>query len=291
MKVLDAQMQLRTCRHPAWPIATLGNCHCNNRVYSIQAGRWTTPDPVATPWWNMTSYVCCFLQLSDPTGLADSGLPPDPGHNSRNHLAQLEAEATEQGKCLYVSTICNDTDTIEYRIDDFPPDHKGKRTYWGNRWVSMTSDGIGECITKKYKFKRLPTQAEVDEWAKKLKAWEQEMKDWARRRDDELDRIERTRKRKIEEAKKAMRDCIGFCTAGMAVCIASLTYPAGPVAVAGCIAAYTVCEAGCRNVYVNSRDAADADAKEGKENWLTSNPHPPVPPMPQVPPVYKPSGD
>jgi len=47
----------------------LGNYHCNNRVYSIQAGRWLSPDQARSPYWNLNGYVLRQMQVSDPTGL------------------------------------------------------------------------------------------------------------------------------------------------------------------------------------------------------------------------------
>ncbi len=35
----------------------LGQYYCWNRNYDVNLGRWTTPDPVATPWWNLMDYV------------------------------------------------------------------------------------------------------------------------------------------------------------------------------------------------------------------------------------------
>ena len=35
----------------------LGQYYCWNRNYDVNLGRWTTPDPVATPWWSLFDYV------------------------------------------------------------------------------------------------------------------------------------------------------------------------------------------------------------------------------------------
>ncbi|MBX3475676.1 MAG: hypothetical protein KF754_15000 [Planctomycetes bacterium] len=51
-------------------INELGTCYCWNRTYDVFMGRWTTPDPAATPWGNLWDY--CMLranQLVDATGL------------------------------------------------------------------------------------------------------------------------------------------------------------------------------------------------------------------------------
>ena len=45
----------------------LGQYYCWNRTYDINLGRWTTPDPVATPWWNLFDYC-----ISDPVSSADA---------------------------------------------------------------------------------------------------------------------------------------------------------------------------------------------------------------------------
>ncbi|MCZ2078182.1 MAG: hypothetical protein LC130_24690, partial [Bryobacterales bacterium] len=40
----------------------------------INTGRWTTPDPVATPWWNLFDYCSAKLsRRSDPSGLDSPG--------------------------------------------------------------------------------------------------------------------------------------------------------------------------------------------------------------------------
>ncbi|MCC6573369.1 MAG: hypothetical protein IT462_06205 [Planctomycetes bacterium] len=48
----------------------LGTYYCWNRVYSPYLGRWTTPDPAASPFWNLWDYcVNAPTCLADPTGL------------------------------------------------------------------------------------------------------------------------------------------------------------------------------------------------------------------------------
>ncbi len=50
----------------------LGNYYCWNRIYEPSTGRWTTPDPAASPWANLN---CCghnLLQRSDPSGLEEA---------------------------------------------------------------------------------------------------------------------------------------------------------------------------------------------------------------------------
>ncbi len=46
----------------------LGQYYCWNRTYDVNLGRWTMPDPVASPWWNL-AFCSRPLQASDPTGL------------------------------------------------------------------------------------------------------------------------------------------------------------------------------------------------------------------------------
>ncbi len=49
----------------------LGQYYCWNRTYDINLGRWTTPDPVATPWWNLFDYVRNRpSQVADIAGLS-----------------------------------------------------------------------------------------------------------------------------------------------------------------------------------------------------------------------------
>ncbi len=48
----------------------VGQYYCWNRTYDINTGRWTTPDPVATPWWNLQDYCSTKPNRnSDPSGL------------------------------------------------------------------------------------------------------------------------------------------------------------------------------------------------------------------------------
>lgn len=52
----------------------LGNYHCNNRVYSIGAGRWLSPDQAARPFWNRFEYAAARpVQFVDPSGLRSAG--------------------------------------------------------------------------------------------------------------------------------------------------------------------------------------------------------------------------
>lgn len=49
---------------------TAGTYHAWNRQYDPGTGRWTTPDPAASPWGNLWDYCMSVpLQSSDPTGL------------------------------------------------------------------------------------------------------------------------------------------------------------------------------------------------------------------------------
>ncbi len=42
-----------------------------NRIYDINTGRWTTPDPAASPYWNLQDYVGGNpISRSDPSGLS-----------------------------------------------------------------------------------------------------------------------------------------------------------------------------------------------------------------------------
>ena len=57
----------------------LGSHHTDNREYDIYTGRWTTPDPAASPWSNLWDYVGSRpLDRTDPSGL-DDGEPMVPG--------------------------------------------------------------------------------------------------------------------------------------------------------------------------------------------------------------------
>ncbi|MBV6515974.1 MAG: hypothetical protein HPKKFMNG_01633 [Planctomycetes bacterium] len=48
----------------------LDQYYCLNRIYDIATGRFTSPDPAATPFWNLFDYCHSQpTQLTDPTGL------------------------------------------------------------------------------------------------------------------------------------------------------------------------------------------------------------------------------
>mgnify|MGYP002399618518 CR=1 FL=1 len=47
----------------------LGSYYCWNRIYEPSTGRWTTPDPAASPWNNLWDYAAVFpSHFSDPMG-------------------------------------------------------------------------------------------------------------------------------------------------------------------------------------------------------------------------------
>lgn len=58
----------------------LGHYHCNNRVYNIHQGRWTSTDPSSSPWTNVLSYTHGnHLKYTDPTGLDDEEIIDEDG--------------------------------------------------------------------------------------------------------------------------------------------------------------------------------------------------------------------
>ncbi|MBK8205159.1 MAG: hypothetical protein IPK87_00065 [Planctomycetes bacterium] len=51
----------------------LGSYHCWNRVYEPATGRWTAPDPAASPWWSLIIYSLGLpIAATDPSGLGQS---------------------------------------------------------------------------------------------------------------------------------------------------------------------------------------------------------------------------
>ncbi len=49
----------------------LGQYYCWNRTYDVNTGRWTTPDSVATPWWNLgVTPHCNGVKGVDTSGLS-----------------------------------------------------------------------------------------------------------------------------------------------------------------------------------------------------------------------------
>ncbi len=48
----------------------LGQYYCWNRTYDVNIGRWTAPDPVAMPFFNLVDYAGCKpVSRNDPSGL------------------------------------------------------------------------------------------------------------------------------------------------------------------------------------------------------------------------------
>jgi hypothetical protein len=71
-----------------------GTYHGWHRVYDARTGRWTTPDPAATPWWNLQDYVGGRpLTATDPTGLLSYDYAPG---NSAMADSILNRESTYQ---------------------------------------------------------------------------------------------------------------------------------------------------------------------------------------------------
>ena len=54
-----------------------GDYYCWNRRYDSSIGRWTSPDPASSPYWNLLDYVGAQpLSERDTTGLESKELPP-----------------------------------------------------------------------------------------------------------------------------------------------------------------------------------------------------------------------
>ncbi|MBZ0136119.1 MAG: hypothetical protein K8I27_07090 [Planctomycetes bacterium] len=52
----------------------LGSYYCYNRTYDINLGRWTSPDPAASPWSNLLDYALSQpLARTDPVGCQSVG--------------------------------------------------------------------------------------------------------------------------------------------------------------------------------------------------------------------------
>lgn len=57
-------------RELAADLQKLGQYHCWNRVYDVATGRWTTPDPAASPWSSLFDYAWeAPLACNDSVGL------------------------------------------------------------------------------------------------------------------------------------------------------------------------------------------------------------------------------
>ncbi|MCC6573202.1 MAG: hypothetical protein IT462_05360 [Planctomycetes bacterium] len=93
----------------------LGSYYCWNRIYSPHLGRWTTPDPAASPWWNLQDYCdSAPLQSSDPVGLAtdkpegeyradikETQLPKGTPSNDTPPVAGVRDTVTSMGITVY----------------------------------------------------------------------------------------------------------------------------------------------------------------------------------------------
>ena len=75
-----------------WTFQKLGQYHCWNRVYDIQTGRWTTPDPAMSPWKNLYTYVGLDpIRFVDSNGLArDEWVTDCPADYGRCVMSSLD---------------------------------------------------------------------------------------------------------------------------------------------------------------------------------------------------------
>ena len=95
----------------------LGSHHTDNREYDIYTGRWTTPDPAASPWSNLWDYCGNrALDSTDPSGLfatRPAGFAgalqrwlklgmPKPGYPTHNSItAEALAGCTNVPQCYF----------------------------------------------------------------------------------------------------------------------------------------------------------------------------------------------
>ena len=64
-----------------------------NRIYDIYTGRWTSPDPAASPWSNLQDYVGGNpISRSDPSGLFDFDIDDDECTITMNIYIQFDFE-------------------------------------------------------------------------------------------------------------------------------------------------------------------------------------------------------
>ncbi|MCC6149080.1 MAG: hypothetical protein IT461_02425 [Planctomycetes bacterium] len=77
----------------------MGQYYAWNRTYDINTGRWTTPDPVATPWTNLQEYVGNnSTQRHDSRGLDDAD---DLDGKSAQEVKDALRDAAESDKTLF----------------------------------------------------------------------------------------------------------------------------------------------------------------------------------------------
>jgi len=92
----------------------LGQYYAWNRTYDINTGRWTTPDPLATPWWSLIAASSSPVSLTDPSGLFSidwrfrESLDGEDGQ-----FTELEKAAKNAGGSTDVDNNSDEDDTIE----------------------------------------------------------------------------------------------------------------------------------------------------------------------------------
>lgn len=131
----------------------LGQYHCWNRVYDPAQGRFTTPDPAASPWSDLQDYVGGNpVSRSDPSGLLGVWVPkvewdPD-GKVGFKTTASIEFEDDEEvaiqwffnhsaiycdgalvhlDQSFAIEWIKNDPDQAEPIADDINAQHTSKK--------------------------------------------------------------------------------------------------------------------------------------------------------------------
>ncbi|MEZ5991908.1 MAG: hypothetical protein R3E76_06110 [Planctomycetota bacterium] len=113
-----------------------GAYHCYNREYDITTGRWTTPDPAASPWGNLQDYVGSRpIDRNDPGGLSPEGMAAA-ARAERDKYADGHTDCGGKGSGLTIGVKLHTKKT-----DEFHGDEAEKRAH---RYIAKkAANGIG----------------------------------------------------------------------------------------------------------------------------------------------------
>ena len=273
-------------------INKLGTYYCWNRTYDVFMGRWTTPDPAATPWGNLWDNVGNKpLRWSDASGLqqgvgqywevtgSDSDgwkcmprkVPNGPYALKQDSVTVNGEVVTNQAAAAAWAKACQNR----------------TKSYMGPQSESCEPDPATELpgkIVKPESELYDANKVERDEISRKQyeERYAQKVEEWERRKTLEMDAADKERYRDLRHADEDYEDCIkgktrnyGLC---MAACAAGAKY-GGPVVTAicisYCIATYQNDVNDCRATRNTAKRRIKEDYETKEKDWDSKNPRPP----------------